>query len=132
VGIKELYNSNIYYIMKFISTKIHGVLDFLMAFLLLSIPFMMHYDIGAMVGRIFIIFGVATVIYSLITRYESGLLSIIPMQLHLVLDILSGIVLAASPWLFGFSDIVFMPHLIIGIVEIIIALTTKSKTSLSL
>ena len=114
--------------MRFISTKIHGTLDYLTAFLLLIIPFVLGYGTDTVTGRIFVILGVATILYSLITKYELGLLQILPIQLHLMLDVLSGVLLAASPWLFGFNNVAYMPHLIIGIAEISIALITRTKT----
>jgi len=113
--------------MKFISTQMHGALDYVTAFLLLAMPYMLHYETGTMAGRIFIILGVSTVCYSLITKYEFGIMNIIPMQLHLVFDVVSGILLAASPWLFGFHDVAYLPHLIIGLFEVVVAITTKTK-----
>jgi hypothetical protein len=52
---------------------------------------------------------------------------IIPMKGHLALDIISGILLAASPWLLDFAQRVYSFHLILGILEISVALMTTSK-----
>jgi hypothetical protein len=46
--------------------------------------------------------GKSAIVYSLCTNYELGAFHLIPMPAHLWLDLLSGIFLAASPWLFGF------------------------------
>jgi hypothetical protein len=51
------------------------------------------------------------------------------MKAHLALDVLSGIVLAASPWLFDFADRVYLPHLILGLIEIGAGLMTRTSTS---
>lgn len=48
------------------------------------------------------------------------------MSTHLTLDLLSGLLLAASPWLFGFSEFVYVPHLVLGVLEIGAALMTKT------
>lgn len=48
------------------------------------------------------------------------------MGTHLGLDAASGVLLAASPWLFGFSVVVFWPHLILGLFEVAAALTTRT------
>ena len=117
--------------MKFISTKVHGMIDYLTAFLLVGLPFALHLDTATMEGRIFIILGVVLVVYSLITRYEHGLVDIIPFKLHLIFDLLSGIFLAASPWILDFSDKVYIPHLIVGLFEILVTLFTKRRTSLA-
>ncbi|HEX6914974.1 MAG TPA: SPW repeat protein, partial [Chitinophagaceae bacterium] len=62
--------------------------------------------------------GVMTIIYSMITDYEAGLSDNITMRTHLTLDYISGVLLAASPWIFGFADIVYLPHLILGVLEL--------------
>jgi hypothetical protein len=46
--------------------------------------------------------------------------------LHLGVDAAGGLLLLASPWLFGFADRVMWPHVIIGILEIGAALTTRT------
>ncbi|MBA3969217.1 MAG: SPW repeat protein, partial [Gemmatimonadetes bacterium] len=50
----------------------------------------------------------------------------IPMIGHLWVDGLGGLLLAASPWLFGFSEHVWMPHLVLGLAEFGAALVTKT------
>ena len=37
-----------------------------------------------------------------------------------------GVLLAASPWLFGFADRVYWPHLILGLAEIGAGLMTRT------
>jgi hypothetical protein len=56
-----------------------------------------------------------------------GITRNIPMSAHLILDAMSGILLAASPWLFGFSEEVWIPHVIVGVFEIIAALSTQTE-----
>jgi len=51
------------------------------------------------------------------------------MPTHLTLDLVSGILLAASPWIFGFADHVYLPHLVLGIIEIGASLMTKREPS---
>jgi hypothetical protein len=53
----------------------------------------------------------------------------IPMSTHLILDMLSGTVLAASPWLFGFADEVWVPHVVLGILEVGAGLMTQTVPS---
>ncbi len=59
--------------------------------------------------------------------YELGLVKQLSMRTHLGLDLASGVLLAASPWLFGFSDYVTTPHLVLGILEIGASLMTKTE-----
>ncbi|HXG71192.1 MAG TPA: SPW repeat protein [Gemmatimonadaceae bacterium] len=45
---------------------------------------------------------------------------------HLWVDGLGGLLLAASPWLFGFSGQVWLPHLALGLTEFVAALVTNT------
>ena len=66
---------------------------------------------------------------ALMTDYELGASRQISMQTHLTIDLISGALLAASPWLFGFNEYVWEPHLILGILEMGAALMTKLHPS---
>jgi hypothetical protein len=54
--------------------------------------------------RVPVILGMGVIAYSLVTDYELGIARLIPMSVQLGLDLLSGILLAMSPWLSGFAD----------------------------
>lgn len=112
--------------MRFIPTQIHGVLDYLVGVLLIAAPWLFGFaDTGA-AQWIPVILGAGAILYSLLTRYELGVAKLIPMPIHLWFDGLSGLFLAASPWLFGFADIVWLPHLVVGLIEIGAALMTET------
>ena len=72
-----------------------------------------------------VVLGLGVIAYSLLTDYELGVARKIPMPTHLMLDLGGGVLLALSPWLFGFSEWVWVPHLVFGILEIGAALVTK-------
>ena len=113
--------------MKPIDTKTHGYMDYIMGIVLIASPSLFNLEINTIQSFVFYGAGSAAILYSVLTNYESGLLKVIPMTIHLILDVLSGIFLAASPWLFHFSDSVYMPHLILGLIEIMAGLLTSSK-----
>jgi hypothetical protein len=66
---------------------------------------------------------------SLITDYELSLANLLPMSAHLGMDFLAGVVLALSPWMFGFAEVVWAPHLILGIMGIGASVMTKTHRS---
>ena len=109
-----------------IETITHGFLDYIIGAFLIAAPWIFSFDTDNPESDILIILGVALVLYSLFTSYELGVVRLISMPVHLTMDVVSGIILAASPWIFGFADRVFLPHLILGLLEIIIALMTRS------
>ncbi len=113
--------------MRFISTKVHGVLDYMMGILLIASPWLFGFaEGGGMKVWVPVILGMGALLYSLMTDYELGLSDSISMRTHLTLDLMSGVLLAVSPWLFGFADVVYLPHLILGITEVGAALMTRT------
>lgn len=116
--------------MRFIPTKIHGILDYLLAILFIAVPWLFGFYGGGVSTNVFVCFGVAIVIYSLFTHYETGIIRIIPVRIHLMIDILGGLILATSPWVLGFADHVFLPHLILGLLSIGAGLTTEKEPRL--
>lgn len=113
--------------MQIIPTRVHGILDYAMGLLLIVLPWLLGFADGQAAQWVPVIVGLAVIIYSLFTDYELGLVRLIPMPVHLGIDALGGLFLAASPWLFGFSSQVFWPHLIFGILEIGAALCTYRR-----
>ena len=84
--------------MKPISTRMHGILDFLSVLALVSAP--AFFEIGERVTPLLYFLAATTLTYSLFTHYEWGIFRKIPMASHLALDISSGIFLALLGLLF--------------------------------
>jgi hypothetical protein len=117
--------------MRFIPTRTHGVIDYLTGLLLIVAPFVLGFADGGAAQWVPIILGAAILVMSIMTDYELSLAKVIPMPLHLGVDAAGGLLLAASPWLFGFADQVFWPHLIIGLMEIGVSLMTHTTSHTS-
>lgn len=115
--------------MRFINTRIHGMIDYMMGILLIISPWLFGFANGGAAQWVPIILGLGALMYSLMTDYELGLLKIISVKAHLMIDLIAGIFLAASPWIFGFADEVYLPHLILGIAEIGASLMTEQHPS---
>jgi hypothetical protein len=103
--------------MRFLSTRAHGMLDWFMGPLLILAPFLLDLDRSNAEGLVPLVLGIAMVVLTFFTDYEMGVVRRIPMPTHLAMDAASGALLALSPWLFGFSDRVWAPHLILGLIE---------------
>jgi len=112
--------------MRFIPTRLHGIVDYLWGVALLATPWLLGYaDVSAATWTA-VVFGLGAILYSAVTDYELGLVRLIPMPLHLGLDGIGGAVLAASPWLFGFADRVYLPHLLFGLFSVAASLVTRT------
>jgi SPW repeat len=119
------------YPVRFMSTRMHGMADYLVGIILILAPYLLGFADGTAAQYVPQIVGVGTIIYSLLTDYELGAMRVIPMPVHLGLDFASGLLLLASPWLFGFADRITWPHVLFGLIEIGASLTTRTRPSVS-
>ena len=113
--------------MRVIPTRIHGMLDYGMGLLLIVAPWLFGFADGGPEMWIPILLGAGTIAYSLITDYELGVARVIPMRTHLMIDLAGGLLLAVSPWLFGFADDVWLPHLVLGVLEVGASLMSQTR-----
>jgi len=113
--------------MRFIPTSVHGILDYASGLLLIVAPWLLQFSNNGPATWVPVALGISVIAYSLLTDYEAGVLPVIPMAVHLMIDAASGIFLAASPWIFGFADYVWLPHLALGLGEIAAAACTQTK-----
>jgi hypothetical protein len=110
-----------------ISTLMHGIADIVVAILLIAAPFLLGFANGGAAQWVPITLGVLMLGASVFTRYELGLIPVIPMPMHLMTDIAAGLFLMASPWIFGFADLVYLPQVLIGAIELGTAAMTKTQ-----
>ena len=114
--------------MRFIPTRYHAPLDYIVGAVLIAAPWLFSFsDIGAATA-VSIVLGAGLILYSLFTNYELGVWKVAPMAVHNLIDIVAGAVLALSPWLFGYADegaSVWAPFVVIGVAAVFLGLTTK-------
>lgn len=111
-----------------IDTKTHGIIDYVTGALLIVAPYLFGFATGGIEQWLPQLLGVAIIVMSLLTRYELSVAKVIPLKVHLGVDMASGALLAVSPWLFGFADVIWWPHLLVGLMEIIVPLMTDRNT----
>jgi hypothetical protein len=111
-----------------IPPRIHGLIDYLVAVLLLAAPYLFGFADGGPAQMVPTVIAVAIIAVSLLTRYELSLAKVIPYPVHLGLDLVVGLALAVSPWLFGFAEQVWWPHVLVGVVSfIVVALSWPAR-----
>src|SRR5690606_2058256 len=112
--------------MRFISTRVHGMTDYVVALLLIAAPWLFGFAEGGAETWVPVILGCGVILYSLMTAYEMGIVPAISMPAHLGLDALGGLFLLASPWIFQFAELIWWPHVVVGLLEIGAAAMTQT------
>jgi len=116
--------------LRVIPTSVHGMIDYAAAGALYATPALLGLGDVPASARTLRLAGGAAVASSLLTDYELGVVKVVPMPVHLALDVMSGALIAASPWLFGFAENGprhRWPHALMGATEVLIALMSKAR-----
>lgn len=111
--------------MRFIPTRTHGLLDYVIGVLLIAFPFAAGLADRGPVDWGTTALGCGLIVYSLFTDYEVGALRLIPMKAHLLLDAIGGIVLIGLAVIFAPTFGIEVALIVIGIIEIGSSLLTR-------
>ena len=112
--------------MRFLPTRVHGVVDWVMGAVLVALPWLLGLDRSGPEAWVPMAVGAAGLLVTFFTDHEYGVIRRIPMPAHLAVDGAAGALLAVSPWLFGFADRVWWPHVILGLTEFAAAFVTRT------
>ena len=115
--------------MRFIPTRFHGILDYVVSLLMIASPWYLRFADNAYATWTIVIAGAVILFLAIFTDFEVGIAKKIAMQPHLMLEFGVGVILALSPWLFGFANHVYTPHLIAGVFLILDSLATHRVPS---
>jgi hypothetical protein len=102
-------------------------MDYAFGALLVVAPWLLGFAHGGAETWVPVAIGVAMIGGALFTDYELGMVRTISMPVHLGFDAVAGAILAVSPWLFGFAEIIWWPHVLFGLLEIGGAMTTETR-----
>src|SRR5690554_6903887 len=104
--------------MKLLSTRIHTIIGLVIGLALLVAPWLFGFaDQGGAAVMVPVYVGIFILFSELTTTSPLSLTKIVPMRIHVIVDVLTGLFLLASPWLFGFSDLeanAWVPHVVVG------------------
>src|SRR3954463_4133666 len=112
--------------MKIINTRLHGILDYTSALILL-LPWITGYYETSKDSLVFTLLGAGTIVFSIITDYEFGLIKILPMKVHLVLDTLSALFLIVMPWIFTVTNYQYHWPTLLGVLELLVVIMSTSQ-----
>lgn len=117
--------------MRFLPTKVHGALDYLVGIALILAPMVFGFQsVGGAAVWIPRVLGVGLIVYSFFTNYEWGVVKVLPMAYHLVVDFVAAAFLAVSPFLFHFTHQginAWLPHVVVGVTVLAVVLVSKTS-----
>lgn len=126
-------------LMRFISPAFHGILDYLVAIALVAAPALVGHSFNGSniepawlsATNISILTGVLLFLYSLLTAYPDGLVRLIPLKAHLVIDFLAAVALIAAPFVLpgSYGEIGKWSHVGVGAAVIIVVLFTNPSSA---
>ncbi|WP_147238770.1 SPW repeat domain-containing protein [Mucilaginibacter hurinus] len=109
-----------------ISTKTHAVLDYVGGILITFSPWIFGFaHLGGAPVFIPVVLGALQLVMAIFSKHELGLFKSVPMQLHLTIDMFAGFIILVSPLLYGFYHLVFVPHLLLGMMSFFAGLLTR-------
>ena len=118
---------------RFVTPTIHGLLDYAAGAVLIIAPFVLGLQaISPLAHWLSVIAGAGLIVYSSLTDYSYSVAKLVPFKVHLVFDLVAGIVFVAAPFLFGFSGVTMIYYIVMGLgVFLLIAVTnpTVAETS---
>ena len=112
--------------MRFISTRVHGILDYLVGALLVISPWLFNFDNGGAETWVPVLVGIVVLLQAMMTNYELGVFKTMSMKTHLTMDFIMGTFLAASPWIFNFDEYIWEPHVLFGLISVAASLMTRT------
>lgn len=109
-----------------IPLSLHGLLEYGIGVLLIASSSLFSYDSDT-AKAVSILLGAAVLTITALSDIPTALLRRIPLGAHILLDFVIGVLLVASPFLFGFGDeaTAVAPFLVIGIGYLILAAITR-------
>jgi hypothetical protein len=116
--------------MRVVPTKAHAAVDQLVGPTLMLAPELLHLKADRTEALIPRVNGAAATVYTNLTDYELSMKRVLPVRVHLALDAMSGVMLAAAPWVTGSARRGrrhWLPHAVFGAFEVGLALTTKTE-----
>ncbi len=115
--------------MRFISPRLHGVLDYAVAGALIGVPLLLDFAASSLAAAVIsVAAGIGLTVYSLLTDYSAGIRSLIPWRAHLTLDAAAAAALLAAPFVFGFGGVARGFYLTVTIAVLAVVATTQLNT----
>lgn len=115
--------------MKFVTKKMHALIDYPVALALITLPFILGLgESHALAFYTSIITGVAALLLTLITDHQTGIVKLISYKSHLAVDFMVGLSFIILPLAFGFHGIDLVYYLANGLTILMVVGLHKGES----
>ena len=108
-----------------ISLRAHGAMDYVYGLLIMGAPWFLGFDHEPAARETAIAMGVLTLLYTVVTNYELGLIPLLPFRVHRWLDTILGVALTIVPWVMPVSDRARLAFVIFGVIALGVSALTR-------
>lgn len=107
-------------------------MDYVIGAVLIACPFLFGFSDIQAARNVFLVLGFGLIAYSLMTRYYYSAIKVIPVGVHMFLDVMAGIVLMVAPSVFGYRALLtggqLGLHFVMGLGAIGLVAMTRMRT----
>jgi hypothetical protein len=109
-----------------LSARLHGLLEYLIGAFFIASPFIFGFDANAAVA-IGVVGGIVLILMAATAQTGPSLSGMVPVALHVLLDVVLAAFFIASPFVFGFSGEAAPTGLFIGagVVHLLVTVATR-------
>lgn len=115
-----------------ISLRVHNILDYIVGAVLLLCPSLFGFSDIDTARNVFLTLGFGLIGYSLLTRYRYSVLKVIPIGLHMAMDVAAGVFAILAPYLLNYRGLLtggqLAVHFVMGMGAIGLVILTRSRT----
>lgn len=115
-----------------VSLKVHNILDYIIALVLVSTPFVFGFSHIIEARNVFLVLGSGLAIYSLFTKYYYSIAKLIPIGVHMSFDVAAGLMAIVAPFTFDYrsqiTDGQYWVHVILGASAMGLVALTRTRT----
>jgi hypothetical protein len=112
----------------FISTAVYGFFNYAMGLTMILSPWLFgfsHQHGGSLLLPIYL--GWLQIIMAVFSRHELGFIKVFPVSMHCFLDVIAGGFLLSSPFLYGFTDQIWIPQFLCGLILFLLGVFTRQS-----
>lgn len=116
--------------MKFVTKKLHALIDYPVALALITLPFLLGLgESHSLAFYVSVVTGVAALLLTLLTDHQTGVVKLISYKLHLTVDFIVGLTFVVLPLVLGFHGIDLVYYLANGVAVLLVVGLHKGDES---